>query len=399
MTVKVPSLTAFLIIFSIISWMAPPSQCQDLNSIISGNGETTDSLQPKSDQDSPPAAAPGSLLPPPPSVPIQTNQESSPLNSPGEPTASLDIFATGPSNAMNLPRDPLEPYMWNIQMAEMSFTLNNDASSYGKLITARIHLIEAACLKPILEGKREQATELCSNVRESVLNDFANVPAAVCARDGMESSTCKEAHLKLPVENLTYFPTQKEKAENDFIGITDPTQEINTLSTELSSALAIGIDDSKEKIEELKIKALNIGSKILKLACPEENYAVLPLNRNKPIKQEPVQILKMERPTPIPTRPVATPTRSPNEPIVMFTPSGFELVRLINQPCREQISKLRGMTPDAASIVCAEQGKFSPECIEAVKAEDAKFKKKTKTTPARQPSRPADPNQKIFKSF
>jgi len=284
-------------------------------------------------------------------------------------------------------------------MAEMSFALNNDATSYGKLITARIHLIEAACLKPIIEGKASTTTELCSNERELVLNDFPKAPAAVCARDGIDSSTCKEAHFKLPVENSQYYPSQKEKAENDFIGITDPTQEINTLMTQLSSAVYSQPESSKEKVDESKIKALDLGARILKLACPEENYSLLPLNRNKVAKQEPVQILKMERPTPVPSRVVTTPTRSPNEPVVAFTPAGFELVRLLDRQCREQLTRLRSQIPDAASIVCAEKGKFSPDCLDAQKAEDAKYKKKAKIVPARKSNQPTDPKQKIFKSF
>jgi hypothetical protein len=107
----------------------------------------------------------------------------------------------------------------------------------------------------------------------------------------------------------------------------------------------------------------------------------------------------MERPTPVPTRIVATPTKSPNEPTAIFTPAGFELVRLMNHQCREQIKKLRSQIPDAASLVCAEQGKFSPACLEATKVENAKYKRNVKTTQVRQPGRSTNPNQKIFKSF
>jgi hypothetical protein len=215
----------------------------------------------------------------------------------------------------------------------------------------------------------------------------------------MNSPTCKEAHIKLPLENFKYFPSQKEKAENDFIGITDPIEQINTLTTELSSLLYNKNSDDKEKAEELNFKARALGAKILKLACAEENYAVLPLNRHKDLTPEPVQILKLERPTPVSTRAVATPTKSPDEPPVPFSPVQFELVRLINQQCREQLKTLGDQIPDATSLICTEQGRFSPACLDAIKAEDAKYKKKTTTVTGRPASRPVDPNEKIFKSF
>jgi hypothetical protein len=392
MQIKVPSfhpIWTFLIVVSIIPFPTRPLHGQDLSSILKNQVPGGNPINPGSNPSTPTAPSPSK----------QPYENIVAPGKPGASEASLDILRGVPSHIASGPRDPLEPYLWNIQMAEMSFAINNDATSYGRLITARIHLIEAACLKTSFDGSKAAATEQCTKIRELILNDFANAPAAVCARDGMNSPTCKEAHLKLPLEDFKYFPTQKEKAENDFIGISDPTEIINTASTELSSILYNIDPTSKENADEAKSKALALGSKILKLACPEENYAVLPLDRKKEMKPQKIEILKMERPTPANTRTVATPTISPNEPQVLFTPVGFELVRLIDQQCREQIKKLRVQIPDAASLVCAEQGRFSPACQDAITAEDGKYKKNVKPAKGRPASRQVDPKEKIFKTF
>ena len=320
-----------------------------------------------------------------------------------KPQASLDIMKNIPADDATGPRDPLEPYRWNVQMAEMSFGINNDARSYGKLLSARIHLIEAACLKPLLTKSDVPPTKICVDTRDLVLSEFPNTPAAVCARDGIDSSTCKEAHSKLPIEDFRNYQTATEKAENDFIGIVDPKEAIDAASSELIKMHDTQQDPSKERDKEkednFKTKMLLASAKLLKLACSEENYAILPLSRNRNTKKAKIEVLKMQRPTPPIVRAVATKTPSADTKPDKFTPAGFELIRLKDKQCSEQVNTVMYRLPNAASLTCAQNGRYSPICLNAIKAEDELYRKTKKPIAGKSQDRPLDPKQKIFKSF
>jgi hypothetical protein len=324
---------------------------------------------------------------------------------PEKENSVTDILKSPPAGSSSGSSVDLEPHIWKHQMATMGFSLKKDDASFNELITATIHLVEAACIGRTLQPTINTSEE-CQTPLQELIKLFPNAPAAVCARDGVTSSTCREAHQRIKTEIVKTFVTATEKASDDFIGEVDPREEIQSIHAKLGFLY----NDQKvtpAKQEEIKRQAAPIFQRLLALTCREENYAAIRREKTDSKEKGKLPFLTMKTPSarngvrrakpyPTPTPKIQGAFTTKGEKT--FTPEGLELVRLQDRECATQIKFVTRFDPELLELTCASAGNYSPSCIEA--------RKKRGITVVTSPNKPSiirppkgDPSKKIFKSF
>jgi hypothetical protein len=302
----------------------------------------------------------------------------------------------------------LEPYHWRIQMAEMAFSSKRTPNKYAKLVTARLQLLEAACLLPLINQSVSPNEEECLAAQKTIESEFPTAPPLICVKEGLQSEACDKAHIEIALEDDSAYITEDERAENDYLGVTDPHIKIRKISEELIKNAPYAAKDEQDKMMRIR-QSIPKAEQLLKLACPEHEYGLYPKNRYTTNKKEKKTIQTiLERPKTVnrvftpPSFNSTLPTTTPT-PTATLDLSKVELVKLRSSLCREQIRYIQSILPEAASITCSQYGYYSGACQRALGKEKEKFttmNQSAKTPSSNSQSKnQTNSKQRIFKSF
>lgn len=356
-----------------------------------------------------------------------------------------NVKLEGPFNPPETQQDKeLEPHYWNLNIALMRQKKGLD--NFSEVLTAYTDLVERACMSSLqstLEHNGQDKSKAC----QEALNQFGAIapeaPSLVCARDGIDSPTCSEAHRALEIETaMPSSATQTSESDKLFGESSADTEE--RLRQKAKKLLDFedpeGLHTLPEKEREEKLTSVHkILVRLLEIGCKGTVYGVAK-KKPKPKEKEKFDFLRREKieasvqsqpaktsyadrgTKPRPKMPSSTAGSAyaplEDQPSEFFTQDNENsaskvarqveedetLVRYITPQCQSQIGLAFRWDSNFYAAICAQYGEYSPNCIQAKRAyrkiiQSKAPKQKPRIGRSYNPQRTSREPEKLFQTF
>lgn len=298
----------------------------------------------------------------------------------------------------------LEPHYWNLNIALMRQKKGLD--NFSEVLTAYSDLVEKACMST-LQSKLEYNGQEKSTACQEVLDQFGAIapeaPSLVCARDGIDSQTCSEAHQALEVETARPVATSTSSEAKKLFG--ESSEDIEErLKQKEKKLFEFGspevFQSLPEKEREEKLMSIHkILVRLLEIGCKGSVYGVakkkpMPKEKEKGqfdfLRRQNLEAQAQTQPQKTSfanrgTKPSPKTSASSNSAPLEDEPSPFfaqesensdkkvarkieedeTLVRYLTPQCQSQISLAFRWDSNFYAAICAQYGEYSPNCIQA----------------------------------
>ena len=265
-----------------------------------------------------------------------------------------------------------EIYELQALLAETVYDQKKTLPALGDLLTFYEKMIGIKCMSRItseLTYSGNPTDPLCLELIDKTLRLHSNNPTALCARDGIDAKSCRNAS-----ESVT-FGVYSVQA-ND--GMSDEAVRANLDEKIASSKNAPAIEKLEIKLFELKSRRKSPGkeadalnaqikkmyAKLLALTCFGARVRLAPFgSRTK--KPEVTKNKLIEELAALPggrATPTATATVKP-------PPNSYDPVRILEERCLAHIKDSTTYAPQFPPGICQRWGYHSPQCIDAKRVE------------------------------
>ena len=241
-----------------------------------------------------------------------------------------------------------------IEMAEQSFSLNPSDENRSQLLGIYEIVVEQHCLVP------KEKDQECDTWVSKLTDLFPKSPVLPCARFGLMSPECVEAYAAQEVRPYVFTtartPAQSSGAMDQIkaheldskLNDTRVQQEVQTHFVKASNLFR---EYQAKKTLELFDTIVREYEKAVSLACVSAKGVLTNIPALKGRGRKP----PIELPTP------------PNQPPQVKENPLFR-IRAISPLCRKTIDVTLKFDPKLPVAICAEQGRFSPQCQTAIDA-------------------------------
>lgn len=314
----------------------------------------------------------------------------------GESNAS--VLDELPSGALN---SPVKLAHYRFSLASTAFETNPTKQNGLERVAALERLTQIACMRKMLNTLSYRSPPddpLCHAAIEKLLALNPGSTSAICSRDGIDSPSCIAADGDTTTRELS---SGEDSAKNQ----QSSTERFSSLKERLEKNIAILRSSSKGISEEhrvtARVEATEVSSQILTLACAttklfvrdrpvvkvrdfgtrKDSYGLSDLlemqerHRASSSESAPKQVSAeghMRGRTHEDDNPPSG--RSPKPTPEKRLPS-LGLLYLVSPECSAAISTARSIDPSIPALVCAERGRYSPRCIQAIRAIQATTKR------------------------
>jgi len=303
--------------------------------------------------------------------------------------------------------------LWEAQAAESSFELNQSLSNRSRYLSALENLVGPICMPNLfstLKHDKPSEDSNCQLYLEKLLNlDEAN-PIGICARDGIDSSTCQTVNDGQIVETYKirsdlYDDANDDKAELDLAFKLDQERNKDSAMKSMQSVMQIinsmPATPSPEALSKYQQDLRGAMQKLLRQSCKmsrvhfekgvDRRFATPPTRTSLKAQEKASQTKKLLDELQKLSGDDAPPTPSP-------TPKKDSLVRVryISEMCSAAIAQVLGRDNHIALTTCFKFGFYSKDCVTALRQE----KQFLAALPKPQANGTPDPNaHKPFEEF
>ncbi len=209
-------------------------------------------------------------------------------------------------------------------------------------------------------------TEECSDWIEKILDLDPENPSAICARDGIDSRSCRTAYSKVQVG--TYDPTEYINSSDPMeaveakIAVSRNASEISTIEAQLEK---LTFERPKgDQVEILREKRKVLYNQLLALACTSIRLSI---TTSSTPPGEPGSSKKNLIISDAELESFGIPSTTLNNP----GPAARYTIhkRLLIPRCDRAIKLALNAFPELPSPLCQKFGYYSPQCVEAKRAE------------------------------
>ena len=265
-----------------------------------------------------------------------------------------------------------------IEMAEQSFALNPSDENRSQLFGVYEIMVERHCIAP-----QEKSPE-CESWMSKLTELYPKSPVLACASFGLMSPECAEAYALQEVRPYV-FTTKRTPSQSgghfDQIGAHELDTKLNDsrvqqqVQTRFVTASNLFREYQGKKTVELFDKIAREYEAAISLACVSTKGVLTSVPALGNRERKPA--IK------IPTDP-RQPPQAKETPIFR--------IRALSPLCRKTIDTTLKFDPKLPAAICAEQGRYSPQCQNAIDARLELRKKWDATPKAGNPSAPGKPS-------
>ncbi|RIL09867.1 MAG: hypothetical protein DCC75_05585 [Proteobacteria bacterium] len=249
---------------------------------------------------------------------------------------------------------PTELLELEADMAEINFEKIKNSQTFNALSRAYEKLLGPLCIAPPKSMQKEDAKRLCEEYILRAARFNPELPALICARDGNESNSCKQAYRLLEIRIL----------DSEAIDALDPAVELDlkmqrskdkvlreSLSRQAEKAAKnYESDRSAENLKNLR----DTFSKLLPVVCKFTYLHVMQAPRESATK---IPLTAMDviisRPNPL------------GDAVKRYADVNSVHVRFLTPECFRQIESVLKLDPNWPAAVCHRDGTYSPTCFES----------------------------------
>lgn len=310
--------------------------------------------------------------------------------------------AKGPSVLEEVPQgtlnSPVKLSHYRFLLASTTYESSPTKQNHLERIAALERLTQVACMRKMLTtlSYREPPQELlCLAAIDKLLVLNPGSTSAICARDGIDSPSC----LSADADTTTRVDSSKGAKSGE---ANASSEKFRSLKDQLSGNLNLLRSGSRGVSEEQRVtarsEATELASQLLGIACAGAKVFV----RERPVVKvrdfsnshkdpyglsellETQERLRGAEPQSVNGR--TNPAVSEDEglgqprapapfvglrsakPTPKMTTAPLGLVYLVSSDCASTISTARSLDPALPALVCAERGRYSPRCVQAIRA-------------------------------
>lgn len=300
------------------------------------------------------------------------------------------------------------------EMAESTYLVKKSDKNLSNLIQAYEKLISDSCypeLRKTLAYDPAARSAKCNQLVEKTLQYDPDDPAALCARDGIDARSCREAYqavqfLALEPGQSPWFGENVQPDSDDIdsrISASTAEESLASIEAQLTqdeSSLRANPPERAEleaRIESASAQLIGISCKIIRLSLkrkagmeesearknglpPEFDDPTFQANFNTLSPAEKAQVMEQlsRRPTnpdeqaprvkaPSPFDEVSGLLSKRPTPAPIAREGQAERTRYVSPACMRFVSRAESVRAALSAATCARWGEFSPHCIEQLR--------------------------------
>ncbi|MBX7144156.1 MAG: hypothetical protein K1X79_06875 [Oligoflexia bacterium] len=327
------------------------------------------------------------------------------------------------------------------EMAENTYQVRKSNKNLSSLVQSLEGLIATYCypdLRQTLRYDSKSISPKCNSLIEKTLSYDPDSPAAICARDGIESRSCREAYqavqfLVLEPGQSPWFGDNEQTDASDIeakVSASNSEEGLSLLEAQLSqdestlrsnppdqAAIEARIETSSAKLIalsckfvrlSLKRKAGAVQSESVKNGLPPEfDDPTFQANFNSLSPTEKAQVMEQLSHRQFNPEEAVAPKR-PSTPFDEVTGMLFkratpepqarqgqtDRMRFVSPACMRYVTRAENVRAALSYATCARWGEYSPQCVDELREDRKRALLKQRMGQKRSPGEAAAPTRK-----